>query len=326
MSWIQNRHSLILLTVLFMLVSVAPVMASIAGGQCLQIPPGARANGLGQAYVALADDATAAWWNPAGLGFHTGRTLGMMHSQLVPDLADDIYYEYAAFVHQKDGWGTYAISLIYLSYGESAITSTSSTVEGYFNSYEFSPAISYGVKLDENTSLGMGLKYVRVDLAPDTATHDINRDGAGSSVAIDIGLMRRLGMFNIGAVLSNFGPNISFIDEEQSDPMPRHFKAGISAIPVVNEYGHLLATFDASKMLVDGGPFIANCGFEVQYTDVIALRMGYIYDQDGDIESFTFGGGVCVPLSNKDLFIDYASVPQASELDRVHRFSLELHF
>ena len=65
-------------------------MASVAGAASLQIPPSARFNGLGQSGVALADDATAAWWNPAGLGFMTGRTLGLMHSQLVPDLADDI--------------------------------------------------------------------------------------------------------------------------------------------------------------------------------------------------------------------------------------------
>ena len=35
-----------------------------AGAHCLIIPPSARANGLGQSYVAIADDATGIWWNP----------------------------------------------------------------------------------------------------------------------------------------------------------------------------------------------------------------------------------------------------------------------
>ena len=138
-----------LLTLLFLSAPTGSALASLAGAACLQIPPSARFNGLGQSGVALADDATAAWWNPAGLGFMTGRTLGLMHSQLVPDLANDIYYEYAGWVQQLEGWGTYSFSLIYLSYGESVKTSDSPDPEGTFTSYEFSPALSYGVHLDE---------------------------------------------------------------------------------------------------------------------------------------------------------------------------------
>lgn len=323
-----TRHKALapLLALLLLMVTTGSALASVAGAACLQIPPSARFNGLGQSGVALADDATAAWWNPAGLGFMTGKTLGLMHSQLVPDLADDIYYEYAGWVHQKEGWGTYSISLIYLSYGKSVHTEDSPDPEGTFTSFEFSPAISYGVRLDENTSIGLGLKYVRVDLAPVEVVPDYESDGAGSSVAVDLGFLRRFGAYSLGVALTNFGPNISFVDEEQSDPLPRFLRLGGSGVVYKGDYGHLLLSADYNKLLVSGGQTTLNGGAEIQYTDIMALRLGYISDPDGHIEAPTFGGGFHVNLGGNDFFLDYASIPQAKELERVHRFSFEMLF
>ncbi len=328
MSRMQSRSPAALLTILCLLVAAAPAAASVAGAHSLQIPPGARANSLGQAFVALADDATASWWNPAGLGFMQGRTLGLMHSQLVPDLANDIYYEYAGWVHQLESWGTYSISLIYLSYGESVRTTDSPEAQGTFSSYEFAPAIAYGIRLDRSTAIGLSLKYVRVDLAPVSAVPDFDRDGAGSSVAVDLGFLRRFGdRLSLGAALTNFGPNISFINEEQSDPLPRHIKLGAAYLAYQNpNYGHIMVIGDFSKMLVSGGPTTGHGGAEFQYQEIMAFRMGYVHDPDGDITDMTFGGGFHVNLRGQDFYLDYASVPQASDLDRVHRFSFEMLF
>lgn len=315
-----------LVTLLLLALSAIPALGSVAGAHSLQIPPGARANGLGEAYVSLADDASAAWWNPAGLGFMRGKSLGFMHSQLVPDLASDIYYEFAGWVQHVDGWGTLAFNLIYLSYGKSVITTDSPDPQGEFTSYEFAPTLAYGVQLDAHTALGLALKYVRVDLAPVYAVPDFNREGAGSSVALDFGLLRHLGKATLGAALTNIGPNIAFIDEEQSDPLPRHAKLGASYWFYRGDYGHGMATLDFNKMLVKGGPTTLNGGMEFQYLDLLALRSGYVWDPDGDITDFTFGGGFRVKVSGRDFYIDYASIPQASDLDRVHRFSLEIVF
>ena len=39
-----------------------------AGAQFLKIGPGARVDGIGSAFCAIADDVTAVYWNPAGIG------------------------------------------------------------------------------------------------------------------------------------------------------------------------------------------------------------------------------------------------------------------
>ena len=98
-----------------------------AGVPSLIIPPGARANGMGESYVALAQDATAAWWNPGGLAFVKGRNFAFMHSQLVPDLASDVYYEFLGYSSEIGGIGTMALSIVYLTYGESIATNPEGT-------------------------------------------------------------------------------------------------------------------------------------------------------------------------------------------------------
>ena len=318
------------LTLLAMLLTLmaTPALGSVAGVHSLHIPPGARANGLSEASVAIANDATAAWWNPAGLAFMRGRTLGLMHSQLVPDLADDIYYEYAGWVSHMSGWGTYSLNLIYLSYGKSIHTGDSPEALDEFYSYEFSPSIAYGVQLGPNTAIGLGLKYARVDLAPERVILDFEGKGAGSSMGVDFGILQRFGDAQLGAVVNNIGPNISFVNNEQSDPMPRHVKVGGAyTYYLPDNLGHVLVTADYNKMIVTGGPTIINGGAEFQYGRIFALRTGYVSDPDGDITDWTFGVGFQVSAGEgRELFVDYANIPQASELDRVHRFSLELGF
>ena len=76
-----------------------------AGGASLQIPPGARAEGMGRFFTAVADDAFTPWWNPAGLAFMKGWNAGLMHARLVPDLADDVYFEYLGVSNYIEGWG-----------------------------------------------------------------------------------------------------------------------------------------------------------------------------------------------------------------------------
>jgi len=65
---------------------------SEAGAIFLLISPGARAGGMGEAQVAVADDAYATFWNPAGLAFLKGSEMALMHVNWLPNLADDMYY------------------------------------------------------------------------------------------------------------------------------------------------------------------------------------------------------------------------------------------
>ena len=65
-----------------------------AGAIFLLINPGAGPAGAGEAQVAKADDAYASYYNPAGLGFLRGSEIVLQHVNWLPNLADDLYYEF----------------------------------------------------------------------------------------------------------------------------------------------------------------------------------------------------------------------------------------
>jgi hypothetical protein len=319
------------------------------------IPPSARANGMGEAYVAIVDDASAAWWNPGALGLLKKRDVSLSHAQLVPGLANDVYHDFMAYAQPIHHVGTVAFSLVYLSYGQTAATGNVGEDLGTFSAYEVLPGISYGVALPGGMGLGATFKYTRVQLAPDDILVQLGLppgSGAGSTWAADLGFIwappvlgKRL---SLGAAMQNLGPNITFIDHNRSDPIYRNFKGGVG----VKVYDHQGLTFtavgDINQLLVRGeieakddsgnvtirrryGKPIWNGGGELAYSIsnvALALRGGYIKDADGSISDPTFGAG----LGYKGFRIDFASIPQASDpengtkLDRVKKFTLGARF
>jgi hypothetical protein len=340
--------------------AVALLMAAAdAGAQTAaisaSIPPSGRANGMGEAFVAVVDDASAAWWNPGALGLLKKRDLSLSHAQLVPGLASDVYHDFMAYAQPIRHVGTLAFSLVYLSYGQTTGTGNVGEDLGTFNAYEILPAISYGFALPGGVGLGATFKYTRVQLAPDDILVQLGLppgSGAGSTWAADLGFMWAPPVLSkrvsLGASLQNLGPDISFIDHNRSDPIYRNFKGGVG----VKVYDHqgltALVVGDINQLLVRGeiearddsgnvtvrrryGKPIWNGGAEVAYTITnvaVALRGGYIQDTDGSISDPTFGMG----LGYKGFRIDFASIPQASDpetgtkLDRVKKFTLGARF
>lgn len=304
---------------------------SVGGAQSLYIQPGARPAGMGDCYVALAADASACSWNPAGLAFLERRyNFTLMHTQLVPDW-DDVYYEYAAYAQRVEGLGTIGASLIYLTYGEQIATDPDSPEEiGRFNSYEVIPSVAYGTTIGENLAFGLNLKFVHVDLAPAQFTQD-QQKGAGSTFAADFGVLYRMqdGRLMLGSALQHVGPRIAYIDEEQSDPLPRNLKLGVSYGLVADEMNDLTVCVEVNKSLViieditdPSIGVILGAGAEYRYYDLLAVRGGYVHDEDGEVKGFAFGMG----LKYKDWAFDVANVPQAEGLKRPFRFSLTAAF
>ena len=91
----------------------------------LKIEPDSRAAGMGNAGIALADNASAMFWNPAGLAFQTGTELGITHSNWLPEFNAGLFYEYLVAKHHLPGWGTFGGHLTYLFLGEHEARDTS---------------------------------------------------------------------------------------------------------------------------------------------------------------------------------------------------------
>lgn len=301
-----------------------------AAAPSLIIPPGARANGMGESHVAVADDATASWWNVGALAFIPNNNLAFMHSQLVPDLASDVYYEFLGYSHEIKGTGVIGFSVIFLTYGTSLAVNDQNVILGEFTSREYSLSGSFATSLGNNLGVGVSMKFIRVDYAPGNLTVE-KQNGTGSSFAVDTGLLWRLPSkrLRFGFAVANMGPDIALIDREQSDPLPWTARLGTAWTMVSDDVSNFILAADIEQSLVwlvDGGnrrSEIWHGGVEYRYVNLLSGRMGYIYDDDGDFNSFTWGLGF---IYKDKLSLDYANVPQAEELERVHRWSVYFTF
>ena len=290
-------------------------------GRSLDIQPGARQNGMGAAGVALAEDATGVtWWNPAGLGFVQKSAVEITYAKLVPGLADDVSYNYATFVKPLQGWGAFGIGLVFLSYGTSEGTDGSGQSTGTFTSNEVSPALYYGARILPDLSVGASLKYIRIQLAPNS------QSGVGSTFGLDVGALYNIpsAKLKLGANIQNLGPSVTFVNEDQRSPLSRNLKVGAAWEATSSQEFRLLVLADFNQSLVTSGFYTYNAGVELKYTDQIAGRIGYYYDPLGDIQDITYGIGV----GWKGLALDYASIPQAkgSNLPNVNKITLGYHF
>jgi hypothetical protein len=305
---------------------------SQAGGISLTFPIGARYNALGEAGTAASTDMTAMWWNLGAFAFASDngsrRGLHFMTSPLAAGLASDVNLYFIGYGQHLEGWGEVGAYLTYLNQGEQIATDESSNQKGTFNSNQFAIGLAYGAKLTPQLGLGLGVKYFRDNLAPDWATKD-NGSGSGSTWAVDLGACYKV-MPNMaaGLTVTNVGPNITFIDADQSDPMPRTLRGGISYTPFHSDLTSVTGVADYYISLVkDDKTKVLGGGLEWGYQGSLFVRAGYKSDPEGDIRSFTAGGGVNLKRwVGTGLSFDYASVPQAKDLDRVHRFSLSFDF
>ncbi|MFH1220118.1 MAG: PorV/PorQ family protein [Candidatus Eisenbacteria bacterium] len=306
-----------------------------AAAPSLIISPSARAWGLGQSFVAVADDATAMYWNPAGLGFLEGSHLSLTHSQLIPMLADDVYFETFDMAHSVSDIGTLGLSIIYLTYGKWWETTAGGQEVAEHTSYEFAFGGYYALRLTDTASLGVGLKVCHVFLSPAVEATGF-KEGAGTSFAADFGILARpTPRISFGIALQNLGPDMSFIQKEDSAPLPRTLRGGIAFKPFVGEEYSTLVSLEATKALIGLNEIFSkghfsevrrdatlNGGVELTFANFVSPRTGYIYDPDGKIKGFTFGFGVRVPVG-RGLNFNYASVPKAEDLGRENKFSLD---
>jgi len=333
---------------------------SQAGGSAvpfLLISPDARASGMGETGVAIADDINAIHWNPGGLAFldyfpnvegnipYT--QVALSFSPWLPQFNADLFYSYATvgrYFPELDG--TAAFNFIFMNLGEFTRTAEDGRILGKFISNEFSLGLAYGTPITNDLGIGFQLRYIRSNLTP---TGPNQREaGAGNSVGFDLGLLYHpsgyelLGVRNplsFGFNLQNVGPKITYINE--SDPLPTNLKIGAAWKLVQDEFNNLKIAFDFQKLLVKRDSLSADplplslvtawknpgvefsIGAEYWYENLFAFRAGYFTEPSrlGDRKFWNFGAGVKYDIFKLDFsFIN--TVESNHPLANTMRFSM----
>lgn len=255
----------IILCVLTLLVSVFPITSTaqiaITAVPFLQIEPDSRGAAMGNTGVALADNAAAMFWNPAGLAFQRDNQISLTHSNWLKNFnVSDLFYDYVVGKIYVEGVGTIGGHLTFLNLGEQAVTNEDSPdVISKFNSLEFALGLSYGFEVHQNLALGTSLRFIYSSLASGTSVGE-QKVNPGSSVAIDLSALYRTNKFYIGGNrarlstgfnLSNLGPGMQYTDNAQKDPLPSLLRVGIAFSYELDPEGFNKINFatDVSKIM-----------------------------------------------------------------------------
>lgn len=226
----------------------------------MQIEPDSRTPGMGNAGVAIADNASAVFWNPAGLAFQPKETqLSLTYASWLPNFNTDLFYNYLVGKTNIEGIGTIGGHITYLNLGEQIQTDETGRELRNFSSYELATGLSYGFQLNDNWALGTGFRFIYSRLTPNI---DVGGQTAkaGTSVGIDVAalyrsnefiLFDRASRFSAGVNLSNVGPAIQYTDDAQSDPLPTLLRMGIAYDIALDDQGYNTITFagDVSKIM-----------------------------------------------------------------------------
>lgn len=319
----------------------------------LLIPPGARAGGMGEAFVAIADDATATWWNPAGLAFLDKREITFMHVNWLPSFRlPDLYIDFISYINTVENWGTFGFNVFFLNLGETERRDELNRFLGKFVTFETAFNLSYGAMVTDRLALGLNVKFIYSHLA-DRGTGQEKGSGVGTNFAVDIGILHKIRdpllrkPLSLGANLANLGPKMAYIDRAQADPIPTNLKFGLAWQVIDDAFNKLTLAFDMNKLLVtkhpDGStdpvyialftswtdePFfhdlIYDVGMEYWYTNIVALRMGYWNDEIGKVKPITYGASFKVSAYRFDF--SYISAGKGHPLTDTTHLSLTIGF
>jgi hypothetical protein len=281
------------------------------------IAPNSRASGMGEAGAGLADDASAIYWNPAGLAFQKGYEVSLTHSKWLPQFnLPDLFYDHLNYRMDVDAiGGTIGLSITYLNLGEFSVTNSSGpTVIDKFKSYEYAVTAGYATRAWDDFGVGINFRFIHSALSP-IGTESEQGNGIASTVSFDLAMLWRpttfklpligdIGNhFGLGLNLSNIGPKVTYVDAAQADPLPTTLRLGFAYKILTDDYNNLTAVLDFARLLVtrnedgtsdpvykaifttwgDGSgvrKITMSGGMEYWYgkPKLIALRAGYFYE------------------------------------------------
>jgi hypothetical protein len=258
---------------------------------------GARGLGMAGAYTAIADDATAVYWNPAGLADQNPFRVSFMHALLFMDTS----FDFLAATAQTERFGSFGAALMALNSGGFEQRTVLNEVVGDFSTQDMTIMTSWSKQIRGDFSFGITYKFVTQKIL----THSGN--GHGFDIGFKTLLFDRL---QTGLVFRNLlQPSITLATEGQRYPM----QVGIGASTLVFN-DQLLLSAEASK-ISGWGQTLFHFGAEYRIMNQAAIRIGV------NKNSITFGAGFNFNAFN----FGYSNVG-GSDLGNSHRFSIDYAF
>jgi hypothetical protein len=273
----------------------------------LKIGVSARAAAMGGAFTALSNDATATYWNPAGLTDLTRTDVSLSYTWWPADIA--LNYAAGAFTLPFVP-GTFGVSARALTMDPQKVR-TIYLPEGTgqtFDAGDMSFGMSYAKFFTDKFSSGATVHFIHSGLAEKSI----------NTFAFDFGLIYRIGLWGmrLGMLIQSLGAEVNF--DDRSSKLPTQFKVSMAATPYAQGVNSLQSVFEFAHP--SDNKETINVGAEYGFNQFFFLRGGYNFGADS--EGLGAGTGLRIDTSQtSDLVFDY-SWTALGNLGEVHRISL----
>ena len=324
-----------IITLIFIIVSPLALLGSWNWGKYagafMETGIGARSMGMGGAGVALVQDVSAVYWNPAALikletlqihGMHSERFAGVVNRDFLGmglPLDDRSALGFGIYRLGIDGIPVTALRDPNRALGEIYIDETGRLVQNdvfvaeRFDDNEFAIVVSFARRKSTRFSFGGNIKVIR---------KKAGEDGAWG-IGFDFGfLIMPYKSMRVGAVLVDGTSTLVAWSGGRKELISPQLKTGIAypfqfgsfiLIPAVDLLMHLSSRGSADQITIGSAGFAFQGGLELGFKDRIALRVGL------DRGQLTLGSGFKISA----VCIDYG-FSHHLDLGNTHRISMTL--
>lgn len=266
----------------------------------LKIGVGARAAGMGEAYVAVGQDASATYWNPAGIANALGTEVHATHNEWI----SDVRYEYLAAVHGMKGQAL-GVHAALLHMGTLDGRDADGNFTQSFRAYDLSAGLTYARRMTRAFEVGATAKLL----------YEKIEDFSATGFAGDAGIRYRTPVHGLtaAATLTNIGPAMSFVEDDFTLPVAARLGVAYRTRALLE--GLILA---ADLSFPNDSDPRGHVGAEIWPHKMFALRGGAKLGYDEELGAVGFG------VHYSTYTFDYAFVPfsSSSELGDTHRISV----
>jgi hypothetical protein len=302
-----------------LLVLCPAALAETGDGGCagsfLQLGFGARSLGMGGAFVAVADDATGGFFNPAGLVQITQRTFGTFYRKMPQDR------RLSYMVYNQPIRDEATIALAWVNAGVTDVMGRDGdgNITEEISNYQNAVQMFLGRRIIDRLSVGLAIEYIQYNLA------NLNAYGVGFGFSA---MGKPMPGLRLGAAVENVGMKYSWTSGDywkSRDPdllgssvkeeFPVNVRLGASYL-LWEERILLSSEIEKNEKQKEK----IHLGVEGWALESVAGRIGY------DRGSFTFGLGLRQKIQSAVLGFDYAFVTSRVEDSADHLISLQFEF
>ncbi|MDY6787796.1 MAG: PorV/PorQ family protein [candidate division WOR-3 bacterium] len=349
----MKKYIISLIVLLLIANGLMAMNEGTAGAQFLKIPVGGRATAMAGAFVALADDISTLYYNPAGLVKLNQNTILLNYVKWPAGIG----YSYVGMAFPMGVQGAFGIQAGIMSVPEMEVTTVDypEGTDEYFGVSNYFVGLTYSRYFTDKLAVGLTTKLIQ----------EVIYDASSSMMAVDLGASYETGFksLRIGMAIRNFGSDgqftggtilsdqIDYLEDQQPVniliatepyPIPLNFNFGVAYDFLEGPDNFLTGVIEFQNP--NDGPEAFRMGAEYSFADMMFARLGYMFDWDRlmdikdnpdefnteeKIEGLTAGMGFKQNLSGFNIGIDYSYTGMGKlggSFTNGHRVSLSIGF